>query len=307
MGESSFAVDYDGPFSLAAGIRFLEGFAPAAHDGSGAAHLDLAFCAEPDWDPVAVRVHQVGSQLLGTFSGGSNSECVAAHVARIFSLDVDGTGFATVAARDPVIAGLQNKYWGLRPVCFWTPYEAACWALIGHRTRIRQAAAMKARIAADLGHRVDIEGTELHAFPGPDRLLRLEPLPGLGGRKPEWLRGVSRAALDGHLDADLLRGMPQDEAIRHLKMIGGIGDFSAELILVRGAGEPDLVPHHEPRLARAIQLAYQLDAEPTSEQMDTITTRWAPYRAWVTLLLRTYLEETSHEISGRSCRSDSAN
>ena len=42
-------------------------------------------------------------------------------VARILSLDVDGSGFAAVGTADPVVAGLQRRYPGLRPVSFWSP------------------------------------------------------------------------------------------------------------------------------------------------------------------------------------------
>jgi DNA-3-methyladenine glycosylase II len=58
-------------------------------------------------------------------------------VARILSLDLDGSGFAAVGRADPVVAGLQRRYPGLRPVSFWSPYEAAAWAIIGQRIRIR--------------------------------------------------------------------------------------------------------------------------------------------------------------------------
>jgi len=66
-------------------------------------------------------------------------------VARVFSLDVDGSGFGRVAAADPVVAGLAAQFPGLRPVCFGSPYEAAAWTIIGHRIRMVQAAAIKER------------------------------------------------------------------------------------------------------------------------------------------------------------------
>jgi DNA-3-methyladenine glycosylase II len=65
-------------------------------------------------------------------------------VARILSLDVDGSGFAAVGRADPVVAGLQRRYPRLWPVSFWSPYEAAAWAIIGQRIRNRQAATVKA-------------------------------------------------------------------------------------------------------------------------------------------------------------------
>jgi 3-methyladenine DNA glycosylase/8-oxoguanine DNA glycosylase len=57
-------------------------------------------------------------------------------------------------AADPVVAGLQHRYPGLRPVGFWSPYEAAAWAIISQRIRIRQAATVKARMSEQLGEPV---------------------------------------------------------------------------------------------------------------------------------------------------------
>ena len=54
-------------------------------------------------------------------------------VERILSLDVDGSGFLAVGKRDPVVGELQRRYPGLRPVGFWSPYEAAAWTIIRPR------------------------------------------------------------------------------------------------------------------------------------------------------------------------------
>ncbi len=293
----TFEVGYTGPFSLAASIRFLEGFTPAGYESSSPSHLDLAFCAGPLWHPVAVRVEERAGEVIGSFVGEAGPEAVASNVARILSLDVDAREFPDVGQRDNVVAGLQAKYPGLRPVCFWTPYEAACWAVIGHRIRMTQAAAVKAKMAQQLGHAIVLAGATLFSFPSPQRLVDLEGFPGLSGRKPEWLRGIARAALDGRLDPETLRALPRSEAIGQLKELGGIGDFSAELILLRGAGDPDWAPRHEPRLISAMKLAYDR-AYLDDEEVVVITSAWAPYRTWVSLLLRVNLEDSTHEISG---------
>ena len=50
-----------GPFSLAASIRFLEGFTPASYSGRGGRQvLELAFPVEGSWRTVGVRVRQDG-------------------------------------------------------------------------------------------------------------------------------------------------------------------------------------------------------------------------------------------------------
>jgi DNA-3-methyladenine glycosylase II len=224
---------------------------------------------------------------------------IRAQVERILSLDVDGSGFPAVGERDPVVGEVQRRYPGLRPVGFWSPYEAAAWTIIGHRIRITQAAAIKARMAERLGEPVSFGGRVVHAFPSPQRLAELDTFPGLAGRKPEWLRSLALAALDGRLDAARLRAMPHEEAMADLKRLPGIGDFSAGLTLLRGAGDPDAVAYQEPRLGRAVALAYGLPGQATPEQVRQISENWRPYRTWVTLLLRTQLEDETGEITGR--------
>jgi len=87
-----------------------------------------------------------------------------------------------------------------------------------------------------------------------------------------------------------------------LKTLPGIGDFSAGLILLRGAGDPDALPEKEPRLARAVALAYRLPGPATPEQLRQISENWRPYRTWVTVLMRTQLEDETGEITGRPAR-----
>jgi DNA-3-methyladenine glycosylase II len=296
-----------GAFSLAASIRFLEGFAPAAYAGSADAVLELAFPVEGSWRTVGVRVRQdpagVTAEVVGPGELGAElAAAVRAQVERILSLDVDGSGFPAVGERDPVVGEAQRRYPGLRPVGFWSPYEAGAWTIIGHRIRITQAAAIKARIAERLGEPVSFGGRVVHAFPSPQRLAELDTFPGLAGRKPEWLRSLAQAALDGQLDAARLRAMPQEEAMADLKKLPGIGDFSAGLILLRGAGDPDALPGQEPRLARAVALAYGLPGPATPEQLRQISENWRPYRTWVTVLMRTQLEDETGEITGRPAR-----
>jgi DNA-3-methyladenine glycosylase II len=293
-----------GPFSLAASIRFLEGFTPARHSSAPDGVLELAFPAEGSWRTVGVRVSQAGEKVEASIVSPAEPDAdliaeVRPQVERILSLDVDGSGFAAVGERDPVAGQVQRRYPGLRPVGFWSPYEAAAWTIIGHRIRITQAAAIKARMAERLGEPVSFGGRVVHAFPSPQRLAGLDTFPGLAGRKPEWLRSVGRAALDGQLDAARLRAMPVADALADLKKLPGIGDFSAGLTLLRGANAPDAVPTAEPRLARAIALAYGLPGPATPEQIEQISEQWRPYRTWVTLLLRTQLEYETGEITGR--------
>src|SRR5262249_19906692 len=163
-----------------------------------------------------------------------------------------------------VVADLQRRYAGLRPVCFYSTYEAAVWAILSQRIQMRQAARLKDRLREAFGEGVDIHGHSMRAFPSPEKLLEVQEFPGVCGSKIDRLHAIARAALAGDLDASYLRSLPESEALQTLRALPGVGPFSAELILLRGAGHPDYVTLLEPRFRRAVRNAYRLDHLPTA-------------------------------------------
>lgn len=311
-----------GPYSFAAGARFLEGFAPAAYQRSSDGVLRIAFPAD---DAASV----VGAALRGPGGPGRRDEDAPAvtaelsapagapapdpgaarsQLARILSLDVDGSDFPAAAAGDDVASGLLRDHPGLRPVCFFSPYEAACWAVIGTRVRMAQAAKAKARIAREHGATADVAGEPVHAFPVPAVLRTLKGITGLPAAKTERLHGLADAALDGRLDAAALRALPVGEALAALRALPGIGPFGAELVLIRGAGHPDVFPRHEPRLLREMAAAYRLpdpDGDPaTVDRLAEYAERWRPYRSWVAFLFRARAEERAASAAMARPRTD---
>jgi DNA-3-methyladenine glycosylase II len=287
-----------GPYSLDASSRFLEGFAPAAQAPASSDHTHWAFAADDGSSHVGVCLQPSDDGVALEVVGG-DGPAVRDQVERILSLDADGEEFAAVGRRDPVVGRMQDRLGGLRPVLFFTPYEAAAWAAISHRIRLRQAALIKQRLQQEVGVGVVIHGERRFAFPSPERVLAAGVLPGLPERKAANLRAVAEAALEGRLDARRLRALPHDEALAELKTLPGVGDFYAQLILIRGAGSRDFLPTAESRLRRAVARAYEIE-DPTQERIEEIAESWRPFRSWVAFLLRVSLEDETHEIAGRS-------
>ncbi|NED88604.1 DNA-3-methyladenine glycosylase 2 family protein, partial [Streptomyces sp. SID11233] len=92
--------------------------------------------------------------------------------------------------------------------CFYSPYEAAAWTVIGNRLRMTRAAAVKDELARTYGETLTVAGRERHAFPLPAVLRDLDPVPGVSAVKTERLHALAEAALDGRLDAAALRALP---------------------------------------------------------------------------------------------------
>jgi 3-methyladenine DNA glycosylase/8-oxoguanine DNA glycosylase len=286
----SFKLRPRGQFALAAAASFAHSF-PGTEIEQAADGVRFAWPVDGDWRTVRTTLRQPGRVVQGELDRDPPDDLVKRarrDVERILCLDIDGSRFNDVGQQDQVVHALQQRYPGLRPVLFYTPYEAAAWAIIGQRIRMAQAAAIKVRLANELG--------EDGGFPAPDRLAALAaPVRGLTGRKIEQLRALGRAAQDGMLARERLRAMAPADAAGELQQLPGVGPFAAELTLVRGVGDPDALPRHEGRLGYAIRAAYGL-AEGAAT--DPLTEAWRPFRAWVAFLLRVWYEaETGKSLA----------
>jgi 3-methyladenine DNA glycosylase/8-oxoguanine DNA glycosylase len=300
MGEL-FTLEPRGPFSLHSAISFLQGFAPAMHGRGGeVGHLHLAFVPDGERRAAGACVRTRNGALVVEVSGAGPAGAAARQVERILSLDVDATGFPEVGERDPAIGRLQARYPGLRPVSFPSPFEAGAWFVISQRIRAEQGVALKARLSEELGERVAICGEERIAFPAPGVVAELEGVAGMPERKLATLRALAQAAVEGALDGERLRALGGDAAVEELQRLPGIGPFTAQGIVVRGAGEPDYLATAEPRMARAAALAYGVEAPLSTDELTRRGEAWRPYRSWVGVLLRLGLEDASHGARGRS-------
>src|SRR5215208_2062121 len=126
-----FELDPVGPYSISASARFLEGFAPAQYEGAGPEHLRFAFVADgmDRSERVAgAYIYPEKRKIVIETYGEAAPEVVRDQVERVLSLDVDGREFPEVGRRDPIVGRLQERYPGLRPVLFYSTYEAAAWA-----------------------------------------------------------------------------------------------------------------------------------------------------------------------------------
>jgi DNA-3-methyladenine glycosylase II len=285
---TTFDIEPNGPFSLAPAQDFARGFtAGIGGGGVEGTSIVMAFPIEGRNVSAAVVLHQDAS---GRVVGASDAEAdvlpdVIRQASRSLSLDHDGSGWPGVGERDAVIGRAQETYRYMRPVCFYSAYEAATSFLIGQRIAMRQSARIKERLRESAGDRPTVEGRAHPAFPRPEQLLELKEIAGVSAQKVTWLHGIAEAALQGRLDTQALRAMPREEALATLRSIPGIGPWTAEAIRLRGCGMADELPENEEASLRAAAALYDRPSI-DREAFNGLAEAWRPYRMWAVVLLR---------------------
>jgi DNA-3-methyladenine glycosylase II len=283
---SRFTLEPKGPFSLAAAQDFAGGFAAGIGAHGTAGGLLMTFPVEGWRESAAVDVWQTPDGTFhGEVRGADDLETVRRQAARSLSIDHDGTGWAAVGERDPVLGELQARYDWLRPVCFYSAYEAATSFVIGQRIAMRQARIVKERLAETHGDQIEIGGQLVRPFPRPQRLLEVSAVTGLSQVKVARLHDLARAALDGVLDTERLRALPEAEALTELQALPGVGPWTASAVLLRGCGIADALPLADDISRTAVASLYGLPEPPDDATWARISDAWRPYRMWATVLI----------------------
>ncbi len=281
--ERTFTLSPRGPFSLEEVALFGFGQRHATRfDGC----MRLAFCLDGYQQQVGVEVRRGGKEVTCRALGEGPLEAIGRQVARVLSLDHDGEGFVEVGRRDPVIDRLQRVAPGLRPPLFYSPYEAAAWAIISARRPARLMAAVRDRLSREHGRRFVIAGEPVAAFPLPGVLADLNQVPGLSPQKVERLHGVARAALAGGLDVDRLAALAPEQAMAELQKLAGIGSFYSALIVARATGLTDVLPTNEPKVLEMAARLYGRPAPLQPVELQALAERWRPFRTWAVVLIR---------------------
>lgn len=107
---------------------------------------------------------------------------------------------------------------------------------------------------------------------------------GLSERKASTLRRLAETALSGGLDLEALRHVPDEEVIRRLAGLDGIGVWTAEMLLIFSLCRPDVLSWGDFGIRRGMALLYG-DRELTRERFERRRRRYAPYGSVVSLYL----------------------
>lgn len=293
LPRGAFSLRESALFGFGQRVPFGQRVQAASGDDGFDGVMRLAFCLDGYRQHVGVEVRQDGAGVHCVVHGAGELDAIQAQVARALSLDHDGRGFAEVGERDPVIGRLQRAAPGLRPPLFYSPYEAAAWAVLSARRPARQMAEVRHDLSERHGASFELAGEVVPALPTPEQMLTVQQFPGVSEDKIERLHGVARAAIDGLLDVPRLMALGPQEAMAVVQQIKGIGPFYSELIIVRATGYADVLPRQETLARDLIQELYGLPSPPAPEAVEALAEVWRPFRTWSVVLIRAAADRLS--------------
>lgn len=111
---------------------------------------------------------------------------------------------------------------------------------------------------------------------------------GLSNAKAAYVHHVARFALKQGMDYKRIKKMDDEEAIRYLTQIKGVGRWTAEMLLMFTFARPDLFALDDLGIQQGMIRLYGLrsrDKKILRKRMEKISSAWRPYRTYACLHL----------------------
>ncbi len=183
-------------------------------------------------------------------------------------------GVRTLSRRDPLIRPLIKAH-GAPTIAPRSDY---------FRTLVRSI--IFQQITGTAGESIYRKLTALLGGDPTPELLRARPdeqirSAGISPQKLGYIRSLIEHVDDGRLELDRIARLPDEEVIRELTEVKGIGVWTAHMFLMFTLGRLDVLPTGDLGVKKGMQLLYGLPEMPTPRQVEEIAEerKWAPYRS----------------------------
>jgi 3-methyladenine DNA glycosylase/8-oxoguanine DNA glycosylase len=104
---------------------------------------------------------------------------------------------------------------------------------------------------------------------------------GLSAAKAASIRDLATKSDEGLVELDRIARLPDDEVVRELVLVRGIGEWTAHMFLMFQLGRLDVWPILDFGVRSGYALLYGLDPMPTPKQLEPQGDRFQPYRSLV--------------------------
>ncbi|ADL05851.1 DNA-3-methyladenine glycosylase family protein [Lacrimispora saccharolytica] len=177
---------------------------------------------------------------------------------------------------DPVLGAAMTRLGRVERQIIPDPFAALIYAVIGQLVSAASANTVWSRMQERLG---DITPENLSAVSADD-------IQGLGMimKKAVTISGLSKDIFQGKVRLDDLRDLPDQEVIRRLTAIKGVGLWTAEMLLINCLERPDVVSWGDMAIRRGMEKLYGLQ-KLTRSEFEGFRDRYSPYGSVASIYL----------------------
>lgn len=242
---------------------------------------------------VLVKISYISHKLRIDFADktlpSSQREMIASYIWELFDFNQNLSDFYSWASNDSVLQPCVQKYYGLRIICIPDLFEAVTWAIMGQQINLKFAYLLKKRFVLNYGDKIAHDGIDYWLYPTFDTIasIGIENLRKLQftTQKANYIIGFAKAMRDDEISKQRFLTYTPKQIKEILLKVKGIGDWTAEYVMMKCFQIPSAFPITDAGLHQALQKRLGLNRKPTIEEIKEIAQNWHGWEAYATFYL----------------------
>ena len=174
----------------------------------------------------------------------------------------------TLSKKDKVLKKIIKTYKG-NLVSRSDPFFSLCKSIVGQQISVQAADSVWKKLSS--------KSKKIT----PKNILKLSKKQlsscGLSRQKIEYLKILSKKFNDKSIDIKELKKMNDEDAIKYLSQIKGVGRWTAEMFLFFNQLRPNIFPVQDIGLLKAISKNYKTKYPPSISKLSNLKQIWSPY------------------------------
>ena len=242
------------------------------------------FLIQVFWKKEKLRIEILKGELT-TFS----KKIISNYILEWFDVKRDLTDFNKICKKDKLLKNICQQNLGLRLIGVPSFLEAISWAIIGQQINLTFAYSLKKRLVENFGQKIEFEGKDYFLFPTAKVISKLtedDLRPHQFSRsKIKYLTGVAKAIDAGEISKTILLQLSYEAAKAKLIEHKGVGNWTADYVLMKCLRCPDAFPITDVGIHNAIKKELNLEQKPSLESIEKMAEKWMGWKSYATFYL----------------------
>jgi DNA-3-methyladenine glycosylase II len=171
---------------------------------------------------------------------------------------------------DPVLANIIDRVGPYRPRSTDASFHGLARSIVYQQLSGKAAGTIFGRVVSATSDPLTPAGILRLSL---DELRRL----GLSQQKAGYVRDLAERTARGEIDFSALPALSDDEVIRVLSAVKGVGLWTVQMYLIFALQRPDVLPVGDLGIRAAIKKAYRTRHLPKPDRIEKIARKWHPY------------------------------
>ena len=246
-------------------------------------------------DSALISINREGRHLVvKVLTGSVSQEQLRNYVVRWFDLDRDlGPYYQLLQNSD--LGYMVSEFSGLRMVGIPDVFEALCWCIIGQQINLTFAYTIKRRFVEAYGQSLEFEDRQYHTFPSPQQLevVSMSDLKEMqfSRQKADYILNLAEVFRRGEVSYQSLADLEYEDQRKRLLGLRGIGDWTANYVLMKTFGDTQSIPFGDVGLFKALENHGVITDRKDRKKIEQFFEQFPGWGSYVTIYLWRSLSE----------------